>query len=72
MNNLYTTKMTKRVSVILTDEDAAKLEQAFKDGKLKELGIESIEFPSAQNRQWANSEVEQRGNAKDGKTPKFP
>jgi hypothetical protein len=65
--------MKGKVTVRMTEEDATRLEQAYKDGKLEGLGIESIEFPTAESKQWADPSLGKRGNLKGDDTgPKRP
>jgi hypothetical protein len=63
----------KKITLTMSEEDAKRMEQAFKDGKLKEFGIESIEIPPAENRQWADPSLEKRGGKlKSDSGPTFP
>jgi hypothetical protein len=65
--------MIGKVTVTLTEDDAARLEQAYKAGKLKDLGIESIDFSPEPNRPWADPSLEKRGKLKGKDTgPKLP
>lgn len=62
--------MAVDIIIEMSEKDYKKLEQAFKDGKLAELGITGIGSPvPKETQQWADPALRKRGRLKPDTPP---
>lgn len=61
--------MPIKLTLSMHEEDAEKLMQAFKDGKLAELGVLDIKFPEALEKKWTGTESQRRDRPKQNDVP---
>ena len=61
--------MPIELTLSMNQDDAERLMQAFKDGKLAELGVLDIKFPEAIEKKWTGTESQRRDKPKQDDVP---